>query len=233
MKAVILAGGKGTRLRPLTHKTPKPLLTIKNRTILEYVVEYLKSYGIRDLIITIGYRGEQIKTYFGDGKKFGVNIEYSVEKKPLGTAGCLVPIKNKLKETFILIGGDNLTKLDLKKFIEFHKEKGGILTAALFEFEEKSRWGIYNLDNDKSIRGFKEKPVFKYTAGTMIFCLEPEIFEHIPKNPKEVVNLTDHTIPELLKKGINIFGFEFSDFWEDIGDHDDYERVNKMDYPIC
>ncbi len=228
MKAVILAGGKGERLRPLTHKTPKPLLTIKDRTILEYVIGYLKKHGISDLIITIGYRGEQIKEYFGDGRKFGVNIEYSVEEKPLGTAGCLAPVKSRLKETFILIGGDNLTKMDMKDFVKFHKKKGGILTAALFEFEEKSRWGVYNLDEDKSIRGFKEKPVFRHTAGTMIFCMEPEIFEHIPENPKGVVNLTDHVIPELLKKGKKIYGFEFSDFWEDIGNHDDYERVNKM-----
>ncbi|MEE9323256.1 MAG: nucleotidyltransferase family protein [Candidatus Aenigmarchaeota archaeon] len=233
MKAVILAGGKGERLRPLTHKTPKPLLTIKNRTILEYVIDYLKSYGIRDLIITIGYRGEQIKKFFGNGKKFGVRIEYSVEKKPLGTAGCLVPLKNKLRETFILIGGDNLTKLNLKKFIEFHKRKKGILTVALFEFEEKSNWGIYNLNKDKSILNFMEKPVFKHTAGTMIFCLEPGIFKHIPKKPKGAVNLTDHTIPELLKKGIKIFGFKFSDFWEDIGNHDDYKRVKSMKDTLC
>jgi NDP-sugar pyrophosphorylase family protein len=228
MKAVILAGGRGTRLIPLTDKNPKPLLKIKNRVILEYVIDYLKSYGIRDLIITVGYKGEQIKKFFGDGSKFGVRIEYAAEKEPLGTAGCLVPLKSKLKETFILIGGDNLTKMDLKKFIEFHKKKGGILTSALFEFKEKSKWGIYNLDRDKSIRNFMEKPTFRHTAGTMMFCLEPGIFKHIPKKPKGVVNLTDHVIPELLKKGVKIFGFEFSDFWEDIGSHDDYKRVNSM-----
>lgn len=228
MKAVILGGGKGTRLRPLTYKTPKPLLLVKGKPILEHVINYLKGYGITDLIVTTEYMGDKISKYFGDGRKFGVNIEYSEEKKPLGTAGCLSLIKDKLKETFILIGGDNLTKLNLKKFIEFHKKKGGILTAALFEFEEKSKWGIYNLNKDESIRNFLEKPVFKHTAGTMIFCLEPEIFEHIPEKPKGVMNLTDHTIPELLKKGVKIFGFEFKDFWEDIGSLDDYKRVNSM-----
>lgn len=229
MKAVILAGGKGERLQPLTHKIPKPLLTIKDRTILEYVIDYLKKHGIRDLILTIGYRGDQIREYFGDGKKFGVKIEYSVEEKPLGTAGCLVPIKKKLNDTFILIGGDNLTKMDLKNFIDFHKKKRGILTAALFEFDEKSKWGIYNLNQDKSICNFLEKPVFKHTAGTMIFCLEPDIFEYIPKDPRGAVNLTDHIIPELLKKGKKIYGFEFRDFWEDIGSHEDYERINDME----
>lgn len=228
MKAVILGGGKGTRLRPLTYKTPKPLLPVKGKPILEHVINYLKCYGITDLIVTTEYMGDKIRKYFGDGKRFGVKIEYSEEKKPLGTAGCLTLIKDKLKETFILIGGDNLTKLNLKKFIEFHKRKKGILTAALFEFEEKSKWGIYNLNKDKSILNFMEKPVFKHTAGTMIFCLEPEIFEHIPKKPKGVVNLTDHVIPELLKKGKKIYGFEFSDFWEDIGSLGDYKRVNSM-----
>ena len=229
MKAVILAGGRGERLRPLTDKKPKPLITVKNRAILEYVIEYLKSHGIRDLIITIGYRGEQIKMYLGDGKKFGVKIEYSVEKKPLGTAGCLIPLKNKLKDTFILIGGDNLTKLDLRKFIDFHRKKKGILTAALFEFEQKLQWGIYSLNEDKSIRDFTEKPVFTYTAGTMIFCLEPEIFKHIPDNPDKVINLTDHIMPDLVRKGEKIYGFEFREMWEDIGSHEDYERINCME----
>jgi NDP-sugar pyrophosphorylase family protein len=233
MKAVILAGGKGKRLRPLTYKNPKPLLPVKGKPILEHVINYLKGYGITDLIVTTEYMGDRIREHFRDGKRFGVRITYSEEKKPLGTAGCLTLIKDKLNETFILIGGDNLTKMNLKKFIEFHKKKKGILTAALFEFEEKSKWGIYNLNEDKSILNFTEKPVFKHTAGTMIFCLEPEIFEHIPKNPKGVVNLTDHIIPDLLRKGVKIFGFEFKDLWEDIGGHDDYKRVNKMKDPIC
>jgi mannose-1-phosphate guanylyltransferase/phosphomannomutase len=229
MKAVILAGGRGERLRPLTDKKPKPLITIKNRPILEYVIEYLKSYGIRDLIITIGYKGEQIKKHFGNGKKFGVKIDYAVEDKPLGTAGCLVPIKKKLKDSFILIGGDNFTKMNLRKFIDFHRKNKGILTAALFEFDEKLKWGIYSLNRDKSICEFREKPVFTYTAGTMIFCLEPDIFKHIPDNPDKVINLTDHIMPDLLRKGEKIYGFEFREMWEDIGSYEDYERVNSME----
>jgi NDP-sugar pyrophosphorylase family protein len=225
MKAVILAGGKGTRLRPLTLKTPKPLLPVDKKPILEHVIEYLKGHGITDLIVTVEYMGDKVIDYFGDGKKFGVNIEYSKETKPLGTAGCLSPIKDKLDETFILIGGDNLTKLNLGEFIRFHKRNKGILTAALFEYAEKSKWGIYNLNEDKSIRDFLEKPAFVHTAGTMIFCLEPRIFEYIPEKPKGVVNLTDHVIPELLKKKERIFGFPFKEFWFDIGSIEDYESI--------
>jgi NDP-sugar pyrophosphorylase family protein len=232
MKAVILAGGKGTRLRPLTFEKPKPLLFVRGRPILEHVINYLKGHGITDLIITIEYMGDKIRKYFGDGKRFGVNIQYSEEKKPLGTAGCLTLIKDKLNETFILMGGDNLTKLDLRKFIRFHKKKKGILTVALFEYKEKSKWGIYTLNRDKSIQNFLEKPVFKHTAGTMIFCLEPKIFEYIPKNPKGVVNITDHTIPYLLKRGEKIFGFPFKDFWVDIGSLDDYKKLTGGGFEI-
>jgi len=232
MKAVILAGGKGTRLRPLTYKTPKPLLKIKGKTIIEYVIRHLKKHGITDLIVTLEYRGKMIKEFLGDGRKFGVNIEYTWERPAMGTAGCLTLAKEKLNETFILIGGDNITKIDLTKFARFHRKKKGILTAALFRMEEKSKWGIYNLKKDKSIRDFVEKPTFVHTAGTMIFCLEPEIFRHIPSKPKGIVNLTDHIIPKLLKKGKKMYGFEFSGLWEDIGSLDDYERVKKIRKPF-
>jgi NDP-sugar pyrophosphorylase family protein len=225
MKAVILAGGEGTRMRPYTYVVPKPLLPVNNRPILEHVIKNLNKHGINDLIISIGYLGYQIKNYFGDGSGFGTNIEYVEEERPLGTAGCLNLLRDKLKETFLLYGGDNLTNLDIKDFIRFHKEKGGILTVALFEFNEKTKWGIYNLNSDSSIKEFLEKPTFTHNAGTMIFCVEPRIFDYIPQD-KGVVNITDHIIPKLLEKGERIFGYPFKGEWIDIGSIDDYENAN-------
>jgi mannose-1-phosphate guanylyltransferase/phosphomannomutase len=224
MKAVILAGGKGTRLRPFTHIVPKPLLPFKERPILEHIILYLKNYGITDIIITLSHLGYQIRNYFGDGKELGVHIEYFEEKEPLGTAGCLIPFKDHLKETFLVLGGDNITALKLDEFMKFHKEKKGIATIAIFEFEEKTKWGIYELNHDCSISRFLEKPVFRHNAGTMIFCLEPEIFKYIPAG-HGIANLTDHVIPRLLQSGEKMFGFRFSDFWLDIGSMDDYSKI--------
>jgi mannose-1-phosphate guanylyltransferase/phosphomannomutase len=224
MKAVILAGGKGTRLRPFTHIVPKSLLPFKDRPILEHIILYLKNYGITDIIITISHLGYQIKNYFGDGKELGVNIEYFEEKEPLGTAGCLLPFRSQLNETFLVLGGDNITTLKLDEFMKFHREKKGIATIAIFEFEEKTKWGIYELNKDDSVNRFLEKPTFKHNAGTMIFCLEPGIFKHIPSG-KGIVNLTDHVIPRILQSGEKLFGFRFSDFWLDIGSMDDYNKI--------
>ncbi|MBN2042251.1 MAG: nucleotidyltransferase family protein [Candidatus Aenigmarchaeota archaeon] len=226
MKAVILAGGFGTRLRPLTDHTPKPMLPVKGKPILEHVIDHLRKHGITEIIMAVGYRNEKIEEYFGDGSKFGVSIEYSLETKPLGTAGCLLPLEEKLNGTFLLIGADNLTKLDIGKFIEFHRQKGGLLSVALFEFRRKVEWGIYETDEDSKITKFTEKPTYVHRGGTMIFCIEPSIFEHIPER-EGLVNLTDHVIPDLLGKGEKVYGYPFTDFWVDIGSIEEYERLNR------
>ncbi len=227
MKAVILAGGKGKRLRPLTYAIPKPLLPINERPMLEHIILYLKRYGITDIYVTIGYLGYQIKSYFGDGKDFGVKITYLEEKKPLGTAGCLNLIKKELDDTFILIGGDNLTTLDLNKFIAFHKKSKSVGTVALFKLEQKLEYGIYKLNDDSSVKEFLEKPTEVYLAGTMIFALEPGIFEFIPENKgQSVVNLTDDVIPKVLKSDRKFSGYPFGDYWVDVGRLSDYEEAH-------
>ena len=228
MKAVILAGGKGTRLRPLTYAIPKPLLPINERPMLEHILLYLKKYGITEVFMTIGYLGYQIKSYFGDGSDLGIKIKYVEEKKPLGTAGCLNLIKDELDDTFILIGGDNLTTLDLSKFVEFHKKSKGVGTVALFKLEEKLEYGIYELDDkDSSVKGFLEKPTYTHLAGTMIFALEPGILEFVPENKEHsVINLTDDIIPRVLKSDKKFSGYAFGDYWVDIGRLSDYESAH-------
>lgn len=228
MLAVLLAGGKGTRLRPLTYAVPKPLLPISQKPILEHIILYLKQHGISEFIISVGYLGYQIRNYFGDGANLGVKIEYIEEKEPLGTAGCLNLIRGRLKETFLLMGGDNLTTLDMSKFIGFHKKKGGILTAALFELSQRIDFGIYELDRAFAVKKFLEKPTFRHYAGTMIFCLEPEILEFIPQHDKpELVNLTDHILPKILSSGKKVYGYPFTDYWVDVGRIDDYNKINE------
>ena len=234
MKAVILAGGRGTRLRPLTYAVPKPLLPINEKPMMEHIIIHMKNHGIKDFIITIGYLGYQIENYFKDGSEWGVNIEYYEEKTPLGTAGCLNPIKDKLKETFLLVGGDNLTNLNFTKFIEFHKSHGGIASVALFELHQKVEYGVYSIDENKKITKFEEKPSLKYNAGTMIFCLEPEIFKYIPENKSKkpsVINITDDILPKLIKSDKPIYGFPFSDYWIDVGRISDYDKVNDGTLP--
>lgn len=229
MKAVILAGGKGTRLRPLTYAVPKPLLPINEKPMMEHIILHMKSHGITEFIISVGYLGYQIKNYFKDGKEFGVNIEYIDEEIPLGTAGCLNPIKDRLNETFLLIGGDNLTNLNFTKFTEFHKRQGGIASVALFELRQKVEYGVYSIDDNKQITKFEEKPEFKFNAGTMIFCLEPEIFNFIPENDKdnpEIINITDHILPKLIASKKQIYGYPFCDYWIDVGRLSDYDKVN-------
>ncbi len=226
MKAVILAGGEGTRMRPLTNDIPKPMLPLKGKPILEHVLERLKKHGIRDIIITTGYMGEKIREHFKDGSSFGLKISYIQEDEPLGTAGCLNLLREELKETFLLIGSDNITDLDLTDFIRFHKKKEGILSVALFEFRRKVEWGIYEINEKNEITEFSEKPTYVHKAGTMIFLIEPSIFDHIPQDIEGVLNLTDHIIPELLKEGEKVFGYPFTDYWVDIGSIGQYEELN-------
>ncbi len=226
-KAVILAGGKGTRLRPLTYAVPKPLLPINERPMLEHIILHLKNHGIREFIITVGYLGYQIKNYFRDGSDFGVKIEYAEEKEPLGTAGCLLPIKDKLTETFLLYGGDNVTTMDISKFLEFHKKAGGIVTVALSEIEIPIEYGVVEFDENNVIQRFREKPKLRFNTVTMIMAVEPRIFEYIEPG---FSNITDHVFPKLLEAGEKIMAYPFRDFWLDVGRPDDYQKVNSVKF---
>ncbi len=222
MRAILLAGGKGTRLRPLTHIIPKPLLPIDQRPILEHIIEYLKSFGITDITISVGYMGEKIREYFGDGSVWGVNIEYTEEKEPLGTAGCLALLKDKPKETFLVMAGDNITTFDLGKFIKFHKEKKAVASVALVEIEVPVDFGIAETDETQKIINFMEKPTFKYHASTMIYLVEPEVLDYVePGN-----DFAKDIFPKLLSKGFGVYGYKFSDFWADIGSMTEYWKLS-------
>jgi len=224
MKAVILAGGEGTRLRPYTYETPKPMLPIgeEKKPILYYVIENLKRAGIKDLIITAGYKHEKIIEYFGDGKKFGVNIEYSIEKEKLNTAGSVLPLRDKLKETFVVVMGDHITNIDIRKMVEQHKKSGCIATIALLKGKIPIEYGVAEVKNGRIVE-FQEKPAIEKLYNTAIYAFEPEIFNYI----REKEDFAKNVFPRLLKMKKSINAYIFEGLWYDIGRVVDYERLNK------
>ncbi len=222
MKAFVLCGGQGTRLRPLTYENPKPMLKVGGKTILEYVIANLKKQGITDIVLTVGYLKEKIKAYFGNGKKFGVNIEYLEEDYERFTAGSVLPYKGKIKEDFVVLMGDQITNIDLKKMMEFHKKNGGIATIALKKKTYKWEYGIAELKGN-SVLGFKEKPEIESYINTAIYCFKPEIFEYI--NDKE--DFAKNVFPRLLEKKKKIIAYLMEEEWVDIGRMSDYEEINK------
>jgi len=191
MKAIILAAGRGERLRPLTDTIPKPLVPIKGMPLLEYNLLLLKHHGVKEVCINTSYLAEQIKNRFGDGSNLGINICYSFEKELLGTSGALNNFRDKLNETFYVIYGDNLTDIDLTKFLEYHRNKGGIATLAVRKKEKEYKTqSLIFADDDFKITTFLEKPTEEQVRLSVledfklinsgIYILEPKIFNYIP-----------------------------------------------------
>ncbi len=219
MKAFILAGGEGTRLRPYTYNVPKPMLMLGGKPILQYVVENARRAGIKDLVLTVGYKHEQVTDYFGDGSAFGVRIEYSVEKEKMNTAGSILPYKGKVKETFAVVMGDHLTDLDLADMLKSHKKSGAVATIALYHQKQPLEYGVADL-KDGSVVGFREKPMLEHFFNTAIYIFEPEIFDHI----REKEDFAKDVFPRILKSGRKINAYVFDGVWYDIGRISDYER---------
>lgn len=211
MKVVILAGGLGTRLRPLTFAIPKPLVPVGEKPILEIILSKLKAQGLTDIIVTVGYKSELIKTYFGDGSKFCVDIKYVEEEKRLGTAGPLSSVKKKfeIKEPILLMNGDILTQLDFNKMLDFHQSNNSDITVAIKIHEQKSPFGVIELDGN-DIKEIREKPSFKFFISTGIYVLSPSILDIVPKD-------TYYDMPDLIKdamdKGKKVLGYAFDDYW--------------------
>jgi NDP-sugar pyrophosphorylase family protein len=211
MKVVILAGGIGSRLRPLTFSIPKPLLPVGEKPILEIILSKLKSQGFKDIVLAVGYRSELIKTYFEDGSKFGVDIKYVDEDEPMGTAGSLGLVKEKfdINGPIILMNGDILTRLNFNKMIDFHVENGADITVGIKKHEQKSPFGVINLDGNV-IRGMKEKPKFVFNASAGIYVLSPSVLESIPIG-------TPYQMPDLIKDAMNsgkkVLGYRINEYW--------------------
>jgi len=224
MKAVILAGGKGTRLKPYTTVFPKPLMPIDDKPILEIVIRQLKSHGFDEAIVTVGHLAELIMTFFDDGSKYGINIKYSREDKPLGTAGGLGLIKKELNETFLMMNGDVLTTLDFSDLVNYHKRNGAIATIALKERDVKIDFGVVEIDDGNSIVGYTEKPKIDYLVSMGVYVFDPKVLEYIRAN--EYLDFPD-LIKKLISNGETVKGYVYDGYWLDIGRPDDYERANR------
>ena len=221
MRAVILAGGKGTRLAPYTTVLPKPLLPVGEMPILEIVIRQLKKHGFNDVTLAVGYLAELLMAYCGDGSKFGAKLGYSREEQPLGTAGPLASIPN-LNETFLVMNGDLLTTIDYGAMLKYHRERGALATIACYQRDEKINLGVIDMDSDNWVSNYIEKPTYHYTVSMGIYIFEPAILNYIPLNqhldlPQLVLNLIK------AEKKVNVFNF--NGYWLDIGRHDDYERA--------
>ena len=228
MKAVIMAGGEGSRLRPLTCNRPKPMVPIANKPVMEHIIELLKKYGVRDIAVTLQYMPEKIKDYFGDGREYGVSLKYFTEDVPLGTAGSVKNAEDFLDETFIVISGDALTDINLQEALEFHKKNRSVATLVLKKVECPIEYGVVVTAPDGKIRRFLEKPswgeVFSDTVNTGIYVLSPEVLKYFEKGV--VFDFSKDLFPILLKKEEPMYGFVTQDYWCDIGDLDAYVGVH-------
>ena len=223
MKAVVLAGGKGARLAPYTTILPKPLMPIGDMPILEVMLLQMKDAGIKDVVLTVGHLSELLRSFFKDGSQFGIDITYSYEKSPLGTAGPIALIDG-LDETFLVSNGDVLTTLNLHDLIEFHREQKAIATIAAHHRQSKIDLGVIQKNGDYRITGYIEKPVYDFMVSMGIYVFEPAVLNYIDRN-----QYLD--IPDLIKKLIaadeRIVEYEFNGYWEDLGRPDDYARASK------
>lgn len=228
MKAVLMAGGEGTRLRPLTSNQPKPMVNIFNKPVMEYIIELLKSHGIKDITVTLQFLPQLIKNYYGDGSDMGVNLSYAIEEEPLGTAGSVKNTEDFLKETFIVISGDALTDFNLKKAVAFHKKKKALATLILNRVVNPLEFGVVITDEKGKIERFLEKPnwgqVFSDTVNTGIYILEPEILSHIPEEKN--LDFSKDLFPKLLKEGLPLYGYVADGYWCDIGSIEQYSEVH-------
>lgn len=219
MKAVIMAGGEGSRLRPLTCDRPKPMVPVANRPMMVHIVELLKKHGFHDVAVTLQYMPEAIKDYFGHGARFDLQVHYFVEETPLGTAGSVKNAQKFLDETFLVISGDALTDLDLSRALEFHRQSGAMATIVLTRVDCPLEYGVVVTQPDGQITRFLEKPswseVFSDTVNTGIYVLEPEVLKYI--EPNRMFDFSKDLFPLLLREKKPLYGVVLPGYWCDIG----------------
>ncbi len=223
MKAVILAGGLGTRLRPFTNIIPKPLMPVGEYPILEIVIRQLQRAGFKEIVIAVGYLSHLIESYFGDGSRWDVHIEYSKEYKPLGTAGPISLIEG-LQDGFLLMNGDILTDLNYTAMIRHHKNEDSMVTIATFVKSIKTELGSLTCDGQDNIRDYIEKPTLEYRVSTGIYVFSPEVQKYLHRN-------TPLDLPDLVKKLIvkkeKVIAFPLDGLWYDLGRKEDYDEINE------
>ncbi|AFS82353.1 nucleotidyltransferase family protein [Candidatus Nitrosopumilus sediminis] len=223
MKAVILAGGLGTRLLPLTKNTPKPMLPLGEKPILEHLIDWNKKNGVKSIVLCVSHLRKTIEEYFGDGKKFGVSIEYAVSDKPLATAGQLKTAEGFIDDTFVCMYGDSIFDFSLKNMIKQHKAKKAFVTMGLDEFKTNLAYGVINTSRTGKVQSWNEKPEIKVNVNMGCYVMQPGIFSLIPKNKP-------YGMDDVIKKAINkkklVSSFITKKGFTDIGNKESYKKAN-------
>jgi dTDP-glucose pyrophosphorylase/CBS domain-containing protein len=220
VQAVIMAGGLGTRLRPLTDDLPKPMLPVGGRPLMEQVIGQLRDAGIRRVCVSTHYKAEKIREHFGDGRDFGVEISYLAEDQPLGTAGAL-SLMTPSKEPLLVVNGDILTRVDFRAMLKFHREHQAHLTVGVRQYGLRVPYGVVEHDGPR-VTGIREKPLLQFLVNAGIYLLEPEAHRHIPSG--QHFDMTD-LIPRLLDNKLAVVSFPIIEYWLDIGEHAEYTRA--------
>ncbi len=223
VQAVIMAGGFGTRLRPLTEDLPKPMLQVDGRPLMELIIQHLKESGIRQINVTTHFKPEKIVEHFGDGQAFGVDITYVNEDRPLGTGGAL-GLMPRPKETTLVINGDVLTQVDFRIMLTYHREHHADLTVAVSQYGIAVPYGVVECDGPR-VRRLKEKPQVNFLVNAGIYLLEPAVYQFVPNG--EVLQMTE-LITRLLDAGRRVISFPIFEQWLDIGQHADYARAQTL-----
>jgi NDP-mannose synthase len=222
-RAVVLAGGRGTRLAPYTTVLPKPLMPVGDMPILEILVRQLRRAGIRRITLAVGHLAALLEAYFGDGARFGVSLDYSYEDEPAGTAGPLALVDG-LDETFLVMNGDLLTTLDFEDLLRAHRAGGATVTVGLFEKQVQLGLGIVESDASGRVTNYVEKPTLTYEVSVGVYAMEPAVLEHI--QPGERLDLPDLVL-RLIAAGAEVHAYRFSGTWFDIGRPDDYTAASE------
>lgn len=230
MKAVVLAGGEGRRLLPYTASLPKPMMPIQNRPILEVIVRQLQAMGIEEILLATGYLEELIRAYFQDGSRFGVPIQYSREDEPLGTAGPLSLVRQRLTDTFIVVNGDILTNLDFRLMVELHNKQANDVTLGLTTRKQLIDFGVVRLDGEGKFREWDEKPVHEYMVSMGVYVMSPKVLPFLVENT--FLNLPEY-ITLLKRSGARIGSYVHEGYWLDIGRREDYERACREAESLC
>jgi len=221
-KVVIMAGGLGTRLSPLTDTTPKPMLHVGNKPILETIIENFSKYGYTDIILSVSYKSHVIEEHFGDGAAFGVKIEYVHESKRMGTAGALSLVRGRLTEPFFVMNGDLLTNINFEHMHDYHLSHHAVATMAVREYDFQVPYGVVNVQDGK-IASIEEKPIHKFFISAGIYIFSPQALAHIPDD--ELFDMPT-LFEKIIAKGNKAASFPIIEYWLDIGRMSDYERAN-------
>lgn len=229
MKALFLAGGFGTRLKPITNDLPKPMVPIMGKPLLERNIERLKKHGVEEVVLSTCYKPQKIEKYFEDGRRLGIKISYISENEPLGTAGAIKNAESFFHDTFLAFNADILSDIDISDMIRFHKEKGALATIAVTKVDNPSAYGVIEHDENGFITAFKEKPQPHESNSNLInagvYIFEPELLKEIPSG--RAVSIERQTYPLLLQKGKKIAVYNRCNYWIDLGTPEKYLKVHK------